>query len=316
MKKGKYFLCTLILLSLSFNGYSDDSYTKVSIDMANDNPFLNLLGESGDSELFYTEDDQGYTHGIGVEVEVVREDGIFEDGERWTIGLRTDLYTKNLSGGVDYFPNVPQKFNEVTRATITWDNLLSSQDSGKTYYLVEAGIGNINNADDSGWGAAGLQRRWHDYKHNNLTPETTPLYDNEFGNTNKVFVSAKGGIGKTFQFDSADPDCNCELDSVRVEAGVEFITIRRGSRAYLFLGIDKVAMRYGKNQKLGLELNTTINAYASGDVGSNSFVGIKNSGKKWTIRTGFDIPSGEQNNSLIKYSDDDPIWTIRFERKF
>ncbi len=288
-----------------------DSQLVVKPILTNDNPFLNLF-----PDLFYVDDDHGDTHGLGVEIEIVPEKGVFQNGEKWTINLKSDLYTKDLTPeGQDLFPNPPQKFNEVTRFNVTWDNILASQDRGKIYYLMGAGIGRINDMDDSGWGGAGQQRRWHDYKHNNLTPESTPMYDNQYGDTNELFLTGKVGAGKIIRFDNSMTNCQCEVNRIKVEAGAEVFTISKGSRVYVFVGVDKSLIRY-KKHSIGVEFNNLVNFYATGDTQLRTFGGLYYRYGRFILRTGFTKKMGDHNNEFYKYEDDDDIWMIQLEIPF
>jgi hypothetical protein len=221
-------MCVPISNVFAKEGKDTDVFIKLILE--NDNPFLNLM-----PELMYVDDDHGYTHGLGLEIEIFPENSIFKEDERWTIGLNSKLYTKDVTPeGEDLFPNDPQKFNEVSRLDVTWDDLFESQRQGKAYYAFGTGVGYINNSHDDGWGAAGQQRRWHDYKHNELTPETTPMYDNQYGDVASGFLIAKAAIGKSVKFHPEEKDYHCELNSIKVEAGVDLITIKMDQRPTFF----------------------------------------------------------------------------------
>ena len=305
----------LFLMSTAFaeegNISKYQSQTSVQITMENDNPFLNLM-----PDLFYVDDDYGYTHGLGIDVEIIPENGIFAEGERWKINLNTELYTRDITPeGEDLFPTPPQKFNEMTKLDISWDNVLESQDKGTVYYLIGGGVGRINDSDDSGWAGVGQQRRWHVYKHNNLTPESTAMYDNEFGDTNKTFITAKAGIGKIVRLSGRTNGCQCEINRVRVEAGTELVSIKKGSKAYLFVGVDKSLVQYG-NHSIGAEFNNTANIHASGDKEIKTYGGVYYKSKSFTIKTGFTKQTGDQNNDFYKYTDDDNIWSLEIRKDF
>ncbi|WP_412474248.1 hypothetical protein [Halobacteriovorax sp. YZS-1-1] len=294
--------------------YADRSHVKTKIQMDNDNPFLNLM-----PSLFYVDDDHGYTHGLGAEVEISpsADNAIIKENETWKIALSSKIYTKDVTPeGQDLFPNDPQVFNEVTKLDITWDDILDAQMyDNKSYILVGAGIGKFNNSDDGGWGAIGQQRRWHVYKHNNLTPETTSMYDNQLGDTNDVFVTAKAAIGKVVKLDTNQYDCKCELDRITLETGVELVSIRKGSRVYFLLEANKVLIERGSH-RFGMELSLEGNAHGDGNFGGDAYGGVYYDYKGFRIKTGFSQGYGEENEEFFEYIDDDPIWMLSIEKRF
>jgi hypothetical protein len=313
----KNFFMTAGLSILSMSSALGEGATKyqnqksVKISMENDNPFLNLI-----PDLFYVDDDHGYTHGLGIEVELIPENGKFAPGERWKVNLNTSLYTKDITPeGQDLFPKSPQLFNEITKLDVNWDNVLESQDKGTVYYLIGGGIGRINDSDESGWAGAGQQRRWHDYKHHELTPESTDLYSNQLGDSNKTFVTAKAGIGKVVRLSGLTNGCQCEINRVRVEAGTELMSVKKGSKAYLFVGVDKSIIQYG-NHSFGAEFNNTANLHASGDKEVKTYGGLYYRSKSFSVKTGFTKQTGSQNVDFYKYTDDDNIWSLEIRKEF
>jgi len=311
--------CILILAVLFISPIAvlatepSDSYVQVEINLENDNPFLNLF-----PDFMYVDNDYGYTHGLDANVEIVPEYELFEKGERWTLDLGTKLFTRDITpDGQDLFPNDPQLFNEVTRLDLTWDNILAAQELGKTYYILGVGIGRVNDMDDSGWGGVGQQRRWHDYKHNNLTPESTSMYASQFGSTNETFLTVQGAIGKSIKFNSAQKDCNCELDRIKLEAGAEILMIKNGSKVYALIGIDKTVARFGENQSIGVIFNNTVDVYSSDAVELKTFAGVRYGGKNWLVKTGLESSVGNKNQLFLKYDDDDDaIWSLTLQKRF
>jgi hypothetical protein len=307
-KKAMIFVLALTQ-SIAFADFNSE--ITVSAKLRNDNPFLNLF-----PDIAYEDNDHGFTQALDGEVTYVAEDGIFAEGERWNIRLNSEVYTKDITPeGEDLFPNDPQVFNEVTRLDATWDNLLESQRDGKIYYLVGAGLGKFNNSDDSGWGAIGQQRRWHVYKHNNLTPETTSMYDNQFGDLNETFFTSKVAIGKVIAFDERMADCQCEINRIKIEAGAEYVSIRNGSKTYLYVGIDKPIVSYG-NHDFGVNFDNKINFHQSGDKELRTYGGIYYKYGSFKIKTGFTKKTGENNLDFYEYTDDNDIWMLEVEKKF
>lgn len=203
----------------------------------------------------------------------------------------------------------------MTKLDITWDDILDAQINDTNYILVGAGIGKFNNSDDGGWGAIGQQKRWHDYKHNNLTPETTSMYDNQLGDENRAFVSVKGAIGKVIKFDTNNYDCKCELDRIRLETGVELVSIRKGSRVYFFAEVNKVVLDRGYH-KFGVEAYLKANAHGDGNFGGNAYGGVYYDYKGFRIKTGFNQPVGNDNEEFFEFTDDNPIWVLSIEKRF
>ncbi|MCX7009858.1 MAG: hypothetical protein NTY53_21890, partial [Kiritimatiellaeota bacterium] len=237
MKKGtvvtQTLLGLLVLTSLSgaqmaaADNAAAPTYSAVDFIIFNDNPFLNLI--PGIS----TDDDFGYTYGIALAYSQIRTKGLLTPNERWTVAFRTDLYTQDLTPpGQDLFPDVPQKFMEVSMLKLTWDNLFDVIDGRKIYYVAGVGIGLMNNERDSGFLAAGQQRAWHTFKHNHLTPDTTPIYANEYGDTYQYFPTAKLALGHAVAFSDQMRAYHCEADRFKIEGGAEFIDQSRGSYAY------------------------------------------------------------------------------------
>ena len=293
------------------------SQKSIEVRLDNDNPFLNLI-----PDLFYVDEDAGYTHGLGGKMEIIPAKGVFQNGERWNISAHSGLYTKNLTTSQDdydaQFPHIPQEFNEVTRLEVTWDNVLAEQDSGKVYYLVGGGIGKINNSDDSGWGAAGQQRRWHDYKHNNLTPETTAMYDNQYGDENRAFGTVRAAMGKIVKFDDSMGDCQCEINRVKVEAGAEYISVRQGSNVYLLVGVDKTLFNLDNRFAVGVNFDNKATVYQNGSRDLKTFGGVYIKAGNWVIKTGATKRFGDGNTEFFQFENDDdtPIWMLSVEKKW
>lgn len=279
--------------------------------MVNDNPFLNLF-----PDLFYTEDDSGYTHGVGLATSYLMKKGYFSPNERWNVKLDTNLYTKNLTPeGQDLFPNVPQAFNEITTIKVERDDVFNSIETGKPYYVVGAGIGLMNDKDEKGFMAVGQQTAWHDYKHHNLTPDTTPLYDNQPGNTYDGFLSAKAAVGKVITFNDQMKDCQCEIDLIKVEGGTELISLRKGSNVYFMVEADKSLLKFGKNS-IGIKGSVKGVAHENGDEELQSFTGIRFDRPNLNIETGFTHREGNYNKDFVSYDDKDSIWSLSVEYKW
>lgn len=310
-------LLGLNLLMLSMSTFAEDyevdikSQSTIRIQLDNDNPFLNLF-----PDLLYTEDDHGFTHGLGIFYEFIPKKELFDIGEKWSFSAKSDLYTKDLRvPGVDTFPNDPQLFNEITEYKITWDNLLANQDNGKVYYLVGAQFGEVNDMDDSGWGAVGQQRRWHVFKNGELTPETTPTYLNKFGTTQENYYGITAAAGKIIKFDDSMGNCQCEVNRIKIEAGTELVSVDHGSKAYMFIGVDKTLLRYGKNSSVGALLDNKASLYSNGTKNIKTFGGLYIKSGSWTTKTGFTKTFGDENDDFFKYTDDDTMWMLSIEKR-
>jgi len=301
----------LIILSTAFA--NDEEYSPmVSIKIENNNPFLNLA-----PKLFYEDGDHGATHALQTKYAIKLKDGFFQDGERWTVELKSALYTEDLTPpGKDLFPNNPQQFRELTNLNVNWDNVLSSDKSGKIHFVVGAGVLYINEKDERGWGAVGQQKRWHIYKHNELTPEITPIYDNQLGSTEEYTLMLTAAIGKTMALGNKEKIDLDEHDRAKIELGAELITVTNGSKAYLLLAIDKTILNITEQQNIGLILNNLANFHYNGTLELKTFAGIRYSLKSVNISTGYTRSFGKQNTDLLKYVNDDDIWQLEIEKKF
>ncbi|MGE3610563.1 MAG: hypothetical protein AB7I27_13315 [Bacteriovoracaceae bacterium] len=279
--------------------------------MVNDNPFLNLFPSA-----FYTEDDSGYTHGVGFATSYLLKNGFLGENERWTINLDTDLYTKDMTPpGQNLFPNVPQKFNEISTLKVSRDDVFNKVKTGRPYYVVGAGIGLMNDEKSTGAGAIGQQTAWHDYKHHNLTPETTPLYNNQPGTTHESFLTVKGAVGKVIAFDERMENCQCEVDLIKIEGGGEVVSIRKGSHVYFMIEADKSLLKL-KNNSLGVTGRYKVTAHESGDQETQSFIGVRYNRPNLTIESGFNHRQGDYNQDFVKYDDRDSIWNLSVEYRW
>ncbi len=284
--------------------------------LMNDNPFLNLFGDESSSSMLYTDDDYGQTHGLSLAMSYLLSKGYITGGqERLSVNYNSQLYTQDLTpeGQWDnYFPNNPQLFNEVTTVKVSVDNILARK---KFYYVAGVGIGKVNDMDDTGWNAAGQQQRWHDYKHNNLTPETTAMYANQYGDTNEIFGSVKGAVGKIIALSDSLRDQRYEVNQIKLESGAEFISVNNGSNVYFLVEVDRSLIDIGDHSVSAYAGANGI-AYASGDKEVLYGGGVNYKSRTFAIATGWKFRSGQSNQDFYKYQDNDPIWSFSISYKW
>lgn len=293
------------------NEEGDDVVRSIEFSMVNDNPFLNLI------PAFETEDDFGYTHGVSLAYSYLNR----KNNRMWEVDFDTALYTEQVTPEGedaeeyydDTFPNVPQRFNEVSHLRVQTSDIYDTIGKDKKYLVVGVGVGLMNDRDETGVLAVGQQTAWHDYKHNNLTPEQTPMYANVPGNTNKVFGSAKVAVGKVVTFNEDMQKCGCEINRLKIEYGAEVYSIQEGSNVYFLIAYNqKVAEVANVNFYVDLENKVTYH----GDWENETFLGVSARYKNFTVSTGMSYRQGNQNNDFFKFQDDDAIWTLRIKYQF
>lgn len=285
----------------------DDSVKTIEFSMINDNPFLNLI------PAFETEDDFGYTHGVSLAYSYLNR----KNNQLWEVDFDTALYTQQATPDGetydDHFPNVPQRFNEVSHLRVQRSNIYDTIGKDKRYYVVGVGVGLMNDTNDDGFLAAGQQTAWHDYKHHNLTPEDTPLYQNIPGSDNQYFVSGKVAVGKVVTFNEDMKDCGCEINRLKIEYGAEVYSIQSGSNVYFLMEYNqKVAELAGVDFYIDAGMKTTYH----GDFEQEFFLGVSAKYNNLTVSTGMSYRMGTQNNDFFKYEDEDPIWMLRVQYRF
>lgn len=135
------------------NDDGEDVVRSIEFTMINDNPFLNLI------PAFETEDDYGYTHGVSLAYSYLNR----KNKRLWEVDFDTALYTEQATPegreDQDYydetFPNVPQRFNEISHLRFRTSNIYETVGKKKNYYVVGMGVGIMNDKDDDGFLAAG-----------------------------------------------------------------------------------------------------------------------------------------------------------------
>lgn len=307
----KKMLLSLVFLSFSGLASAKDCEHQFTMSMTNDNPFLNILPKS-----LQTEDDAGYTFGLAFKNTSLCDKGIFSDNERTILSYSTDLFTRDVTPhGEDLFPNVPQTFNEISTLRITKDNKFDTLNSRKIYRVIGVGIGYQNDKNvDSAAGGVLLQRKWHGFK-SQYTPEQTPTYRYIPGNSEELFGSIHAALGKVITFNDNMKKCNCEIDQISFESGAEVLTVHDGSRIYMLAEVDKSLFRT-KKTTTSLKASVEANAYGDGNYDTQKTLGFKFKRRKWTFETGMTFISGPQNQGFQQHVDDDAIWYGEASRKY
>lgn len=209
--------------------------------MTNDNPFLNLVPG------LQRDDDFGPTQGTGIEYTTVRPAGFLRDNERWSVQLRSELYTRNLTpAGQDLFPLIPQAFNELSTLNLIWDDIFTQAGTKNLYHVFGLGLGLVNDSKSNGALAIGQQTAWHHFKHYHLTPDETAIYANQLGTTHDFFGTAKVGAGRVFPLGKGSRPDGRETDLLKVEGGAEWLGTRRGSSVYLLAAANRSLWHSGR----------------------------------------------------------------------
>lgn len=307
----KIIILSSLIFGLNFSALAKDCERSFAISMTNDNPFLNVLPKS-----LQTEDDTGYTFGLAFKNTSLCDEGSFSNHERTIISYSSDLYTHDETPtGEDLFPNVPQTFNEISALKITKDNKFDTLNSRKFYRVIGVGIGYQNDKNiDSAAGGVLLQRKWHGFK-SQYTPDQTPTYKYVPGNSEEFYGSVHGALGKVITFNDNMKNCNCEMDQITFQGGAEVLTVHDGSRIYLLAEVDKSVLQT-ENTTTSIKASSQANAYGDGNYDMQNTLGLEFKRRKWTFETGMTFISGPQNEEFLQHVDDDAIWYGKAERKY
>jgi hypothetical protein len=291
------FLCGVQADGLGGRG---DRYS-LSLVLENDNPFLNLF-----PKIWAHNDDHGYTHGVKVNFEFVANQGRFKAKEYWQFHIGTELYTEDRTpAGENLFPHDPQVFNEITEWRVRWSDQFTLR---KTPYFnwIGLGLGHINTRDDRGIAGIGQQRRWHDYKHHELTPTTTSMYVNQKGEGNDWYLIATFAKGQSISW----LQDSFFKGSATVIVGVDAKTHWQASNLTLETKLNQ-SLFFGALGQVSVLFKNTINLHAKGQIESILSPQLSIRLMSTQIVTGINRSFGESNRDFYQYIDDDDIWFMK-----
>lgn len=292
-------ICLCRVQADAFEG-GGDRYS-FNLVLENDNPFLNLF-----PKIWSHSDDHGYTHGVKINFEFVANQGRFKPNEYWQFHIGTELYTEDRTqAGENLFPHDPQVFNEITRWRVRWSDQFALRTT-PYFNSIGLGVGHINTLDDQGVAGIGQQRRWHHYKHHELTPTKTSMYVNQKGEGNRWYLIATFAKGRSI-FWLQD---SFFKGSATVKLGVDAKTYWQASKLTLEKQLNQSLFYWALGQ-VSVRVENTINLYAKGQIESILSPQLSIRLMSTEIVTGINRSFGESNRDFYQYIDDDDIWFMK-----
>lgn len=248
-----------------------------------------ISSNSGGSRI----DDFGHTYGLSFYCSKLKK------GVRSGISYKTDLFTKEL------VTHITQSFYEVNILKFIKENVLKGLKEDKVYFIFEAGVGQYHNQKGTIFGAAEHQQILHNLINKKLK--------NEYGNTNIIKPLLRVGAGKNWKFSNLVESCNCEIDRLRVEVGLDIFTLAHGSQMYTLFAIDKNLI-FKKEFLLGLffDIEALYNSNYGLRTKKRGGVYYQNNTKNFRVEVGVIYKDGDKNNpmALEVYDDDGPILDV------
>ncbi|MCY4045292.1 MAG: hypothetical protein OXE99_09450 [Cellvibrionales bacterium] len=294
-------VCFLPVVAQATNAHVTNYSHSVDVVLENDNPFLNLF-----PKIWAHSDDHGYTHGLKLNVTLVHNDGWFLPNEQWQVHIGTELYTEDRTPeGQDLFPYDPQVFNEITEWRVRWSDIFAEKET-PYFNQLGLGLGRKNTRDDEGFGGVGQQRRWHHFKHHELTPTTTSMYANQKAGENHWYLIAHLAKGRSIAW-AKDSMVN---GSATFILGLEAKTYWKGSTLSLQQRLEQSLVRSSFGH-LAFIMNNALYWHPKGQVEAMVAPGISMQVMGMQMDTGVKRYFGEPNQDFYQYLDDDDIWYIQ-----
>ena len=310
------FLLSLLSYSFSYASVVVDTFTLGSAlrkKIEEDGSTLCVVKFLNDSILDPEEltNDFGHTHGLSFHCFELK------DGVRSGFSYKTDLFTKRAyDGGIIYVKGEGiyalydgrQNFYEVNTLKFIKENILKGLKEDKVYFIFEAGVGQYHNTKGNILGAAEQQQAFHDLI-------DASQYENLYGDTDVVKPLLRLGAGKHYKLSDLADRCNCEVDRLRVEAGLDVLTLAHGSQVYALFAVDKNLV-FKENFLLGLffDIEARYNSNYGLRTTRHSGVYYQNNENNFRVEVGIIYNDGDRNNpmALRGFYDDDPVLDISF----
>ena len=254
--------------------------------------------------------DFGHTHSLSFHCFELK------DGVRSGFSYKTDLFTKaTYDSAITYVKGwgyrhlfSGQNFYEVNTLKFIKENILKGLKEDKVYFIFEAGVGQYHNTKGNILGAAEQQQAFHDLI-------GVPQDENLYGDTDVVKPLLRLGAGKHYKLSDLADRCNCEVDRLRVEAGLDVLTLAHGSQVYALFAVDKNLV-FKENFLLGLffDIEARYNSNYGLRTTRHSGVYYQNNENNFRVEVGIIYNDGDRNNpmALRDYDDDEPVLDISF----
>ena len=276
---------------------------QINFTLENDNPFLNLF-----PDVVIQRNDHGYTHGLNAEIRFRPTEGLFSDQEQWRFLADTKLYTMDLTPkNQDVFPHEPQLFNELTTWQLFWSHREVSTSDWREQLELGIGLGKKNTDDDSGLGGVGQQKRWHDFKHHELTPETTALYDNQPREHRRYYGLIDASYAWVHDWKKGSDKRYDTIDTVTFRNLIRLSDYLPANYLKLHMQVEQGFARW-YSQRLSTSLTTQLAMHAKGEVNWMITPAVQFYHAYFSVSTGINRYFGEKNTALTEFEDPNNIW--------